>query len=442
MKNLFLGFAFLFLLNHFALAGLDQKIVSARKMVFPALVHIQPIKEVFASGEKRKVQVTGSGVIFSRDGYVLTNNHVAEKAKYVRCTLSSRQELEAEVVGLDPWTDLAVLKLNLKAAGLKSVPFARFGNSDSIQVGQIVLALGSPLGLSRSLSMGVISSVDRYFDDVGEMISPFNLWLQTDAAINPGNSGGPLVNLAGTVIGINSRAVIYGQNLGFAIPINTAKYVIRQILKQGEVQRSRIGVNWQEIKAYRKYKKQPALEGVLIAGVEKNSPAAKAGLKPGDLVTAINGRPVSAVFKEELPKMRLLIANLPIHSLMRFTLLESGKKKTVQLLSVRQGKFNGNEFECADWGLSVKEITPRIRRNFQFKSAQGVLVSGVRRGSPAAESGVRRGYVISKIDGQPVKDLPDFKKKYAAFGKNTAKAHLLFLQFSKRNRFALIRGDE
>ena len=224
-------------------------------MVFPALVHIQPIKEVFAAGEKKKMQITGSGVIFRPDGYVLTNNHVAEKARFVRCTLSSRQELDAEVVGLDPWTDLAVLKLDLESVGLTETPYATFGNSDTIQVGQMVMALGSPLGLSRSLSKGVISSIDRYFDDVGEMISPFNLWLQTDAAINPGNSGGPLIDLSGKVIGINSRAVVYGQNLGFAIPINTAKYVIDQILEHGEVQRSWTGINWQEIKEYRKYKK-------------------------------------------------------------------------------------------------------------------------------------------------------------------------------------------
>lgn len=441
MKYIFvITFLFALLANNL-FASLDNKILAAKEKVFPALVHIQPIKEVFAAGEKKKVQVTGSGVIFRADGYVLTNNHVAEKARFVRCTLSSRQELEAEVVGLDPWTDLAVLKLNLESAGLTEVPFAGFGNSDSVQVGQRVLALGSPLGLSRSLSMGVISSADRYFDDVGEMISPFNLWLQTDAAINPGNSGGPLVDLEGRVIGINSRAVVFGQNLGFAIPINTAKYVIEQILKHGEVQRSWIGVNWQEIKEYRKYINQPALEGVLIAGVDENSPADRAGLKAGDLVLAINHRPVNAIFREELPPVRLLIANLPIHSKISFTLQNGGKTKTIELFSDKQGKFSGNEFECTKWGLSVKEITARIKKNFQLKSMSGVLVSGVRRGSPAAEAGVVRGYVLHKIDNQSIRNLKDFKERYARLSKDK-QAHLLYLQFSKRNRFALIKGGE
>lgn len=440
MKRIFkLSFLIIFLLIHNGLASTDKKILAAKEKVFPALVHIQPIKEVFAAGEKKKVQVTGSGVIFRPDGYVLTNNHVAEKADYLRCTLSSRKELEAKVVGLDPWTDLAVLKLDLESAGLKEVPFARFGDSDSVQVGQSVLALGSPLGLSRSLSRGVISSVDRYFDDVGEMISPFNLWLQTDAAINPGNSGGPLVDLDGRVIGINSRAVIYGQNLGFAIPINTAKYVIGQILEKGEVQRSWIGIKLQEIKEYRKYVKKPQLEGVLIAGVDENSPAQKAGLKPGDLVLEINKMPVSAVFKEELPPIRLLIANMPIHSKIVFTVLTNDKLRSIEVSSEKQGEFSAHEFECSEWGFSVKEITPRIKKNFQLDSQAGVLISGVRRGSPAEEGGVIRGYVLSKIDNRKIKDLHDFKKKYALF-RNDKRDHLLYLHFSKRNRFALITG--
>jgi len=431
-----------FIICSTASASQDGKVLTAKEKVFPALVHIQPIKEVFAAGEKRKMQITGSGVIFRSNGLVLTNNHVAEKARFVRCTLSSRQELDAEVVGLDPWTDLAVLKLDLESAGISDVPFADFGNSDTVQVGQNVLALGSPLGLSRSLSKGVISSIDRYFDDIGEMISPFNLWLQTDAAINPGNSGGPLIDLSGNVIGINSRAVMFGENLGFAIPINTAKYVIDQILKHGEVQRSWTGISWQEIKEYRKFKKQPELEGVLIAGVETGSPADKAGLKPGDLVAAINGQYVSAIFKEELPHIRLLISNLPIESKIVFTVLNGSSRKKIDLITEKQGKFSGNEFECQEWGISVKEITARIKKNFQLESINGVLISGVRRGSPAAEGGAARGYILAKIDNEPVLNLKDFKQKYKEFTKDNGKSHLLFMKFSKRNRFALIKGDK
>ncbi len=418
---------------------LSRKIQKAKEAVFPALVHIQPIKEIFDSGEKHKIQVTGSGVIFREDGYVLTNNHVVEKARYVLCTLTSRQEVEAEVVGLDPWTDLAVLKLDLEKAGLKKVPHARFGDSEKIKIGDVVLALGSPLGLARSISMGVISSLNRYFPDAGEMVSPYNLWIQTDAAINPGNSGGPLVDLTGHVVGINARAVIFGENLGFAIPINTAKYVIDQILKYGEVQRSWIGVTWQEIKEYRKYKNRPHLKGVLIASVEKNSPAMAAGLKPGMVVQKINGKTVSAVYQEELPALRVYISSLPIHSTIRFRLLDGKEEKEITLVTERQGKFSGDEFECEEWGMSVKEITPRIVKNFQLSSSKGVLISGVRKGSKADEAEVRSGYILKTIENMPVENLEDFKQKYEKL-KLSDKAHLLFLQLGNSNRFALIQG--
>ncbi len=385
--------------------NLQQQILEAKNRVLPALVHVQPIKEVFSAGKRVKVQVTGSGVIFSPEGYVLTNNHVAEKARQVICTLANKDEVPAEVIGLDALTDLAVLKLDLSQKDYKTVPFVELGNSNGLEVGQIVLALGSPLGLSRSVSMGVISSLDRYFEDRGEMVSPFNLWIQTDAAINPGNSGGPLVNIDGEVIGINARSIFFGENLGFAIPINTAKLVIEQILSKGRVDRSWLGVEWQEINEYRNYVRQPGLNGALLAHVEKNSPAEKAGLLPGDLITSIDGQKISAVYKEELPRIRKFIAEIPVGKTIRVEYLRSGKKYTLEVQTAKRGKFEGNEFECSEWGLSVKEITPRIARALKLEDRNGVLISGVRSGSRADESKLYRGQVIRKIDGKPVENL-------------------------------------
>ncbi len=421
--------------------SLESKINKARARVFPALVHIQPIKEFVEFGEPQKVQITGSGFIFTPDGYVLTNNHVAEKAKFVLCVLSSKQEVEAEVVGLDPWTDLAVLKLKLKEAGLKRVPYAPLGNSDRLQVGQIVLALGSPLGLARSLSMGVISSVDRYFEDMGEMTSPYNLWIQTDAAINPGNSGGPLIDLQGRVIGINARAITFGENLGFAIPINTAKYVIDQLLKNGEVERSWIGVEWQEIKEFRTYSGRPNLEGVLVAFVSKNSPAEKAGIKPGMVVTEIDGQPVSAVYKEELPKVRLFVSTLPVGKKIKIRFLDANfQMRETVLTTEKLGKFSGNEYYCAEWGMSVKEITPRLMKEYQLNDSKGVLVSGVVMGGRAQEAGVFAGTILKKVDNQNIQSLQEFTTLYEnSFGKDETD-HLLLLKIGDVNRFALIKG--
>ena len=426
----------------FSQNNFQEKILAAKRKVFPALVHIQPVKEFFAEGEKQKVQVTGSGVVISSDGFVVTNNHVAEKANFVKCMLSTKVEVTAKVVGLDPWTDLAVLKLNLEEAGIDSLPYAGFGDSEEIEVGQIAIALGSPLGLSRSLSLGVISSVERYFNDEGDMISPFNLWIQTDAAINPGNSGGPLVNLDGEIIGINARAVVFGENLGFAIPANIVTYVVEQIIQNGGVERSNIGVEWQEIKEYRESYQLPNLQGVLVAGVEKNLPSEIAGLQAGDIVTKINDNFVSAVHMEELPKIRLLISNLPVKSKINFEIIRNGKKHKIIIESDRQGKFQGNEFNCEEWGLSVQEITPRIVKNFQLKSDRGILISSVKNGSKGSKADVRPGQILHKVDGVEIDNLEDFKVKYEKFKTLNEKSFLLFLQYGQNNQFALIEGDK
>jgi serine protease Do len=425
-----------------AQTGLQEKILQAKDKVLPALVHIEPVKEIFTSGKRVKFQVTGSGMIFSPEGYILTNNHVAEKASLVKCTLANKEELQAEVIGLDALTDLAVLKLDLTDKGDMKLPFVEFGNSDSLQVGQFVLALGSPLGLSRSLSMGVISSLDRYFEDVGEMVSPFNLWIQTDAAINPGNSGGPLVDLNGRVVGINARAIFFGENLGFAIPVNTAKLVVDRILKYKQVERSWIGIEWQEIKEYRKYVNKPDLDGVMIADIEPDSPALKAGMQPGDIVHAVDGENLSAVYREELPKIRKMIAEIPVGKQIRIDYTRDGRESEANLTTAQRGKFEGNEFECEAWGLSVKEITPRIVKNLRLDNSNGVLVSGVRIGGPAHEADVYRGYVIKYVDDTPVKDMDQFRKLYDGLKDIPEKGIMLRLFYKNAISYALIRGEE
>jgi serine protease Do len=226
----------------------EEVIQEAKDKVFPAVVFIKPIQQEFRGGKMEKVQVFGSGAIISPEGYVVTNNHVAEKATEIRCVLSDREEVTAKIVGLDPETDLAVIKLNLAERKSKEpLPVAEFGDSTLLRVGELVMAMGAPHGFERSVSRGIVSSVERYLD-----FAPYNLWIQTDAAINPGNSGGPLVDIHGRIIGINARGMRGADNLGFAIPSMVVKDVVARILADGKVQRAWTGLRFQALKDFRK----------------------------------------------------------------------------------------------------------------------------------------------------------------------------------------------
>jgi len=398
--------------------ALQNQIYKARDKVLPALVHVEPVKKVYTSGEKQRTLVTGSGVIFSAEGYVLTNHHVAENAEKVWCTLSNKERITATVVGTDPSTDIAVLKLNVEELSDKSIPFATLGNSDTLHVGQIVLALGSPLGLSRSVSMGVISSIDRYFPDNGSMISPYNLWIQTDAAINPGNSGGPLISLDGEVVGINARAVFMAENLGFAIPINLVREVAQKLLKGTTLKRAWIGVEFQPTKDFREYMEFSDFNGILVSHVEENSPAARAGIKPGYIIQKIDGVPVHAEYKEDLPSVRKRIADLPIGQEVTFSIWYNGKAMDIKLKVEKEPFMDQPEFEADKWGAVVKGLEWHIYRMQMLNDYQGVYLTGVKSGGPADLANIRGGDVISKINGQKINDLKVFQTVYEQLNLN------------------------
>ena len=376
----------------------------------PALVHIQPIISVYTSGEKQHTTVTGSGVIFTREGYVLTNHHVVENAEKVWCTLSNKERITATVVGSDPETDIAVLKLNLEELKADSLPYAQLGNSDSLQVGQIVLALGSPLGLSRSVSMGVISSIDRYFPGSGSSISPYNLWIQTDAAINPGNSGGPLINLDGEVIGINARGVIMAENLGFAIPINLAREIAQKLIQKQNIKRAWVGIRFQEIHDFKEFLNNPQFRGVLVAQVLRNSPAATVDIRPGDVIQAVNGQPIHAEYEENLPAIRKIFADLPVGKPAILTLWRNGQQHTRKVVPIEEPFLNSKEFEVPEWGMVVNNLNWEIYYSERLPDFYGVYVVGVKTGDAAEEAKIYIGDVIRSIDGQPVHHLDDFKR--------------------------------
>jgi serine protease Do len=424
---------------------LQRQIYKARDKVLPALVHIQPVIKDFRTGELKKQAVVGSGVIFHPDGYVVTNYHVAGKAERIICTLHDKEQVPAEYVGGDPSTDIAVLKLKLDEYS-GTIEAADLGNSDSVQAGQQVLAMGSPLSLSRSISSGVISTKDRYFSSdyhlpSGERTGRYNLWIQTDAAINPGNSGGPLVDLSGRVIGINSRATFLANNLGFAIPINIVKEVTAEVLDHGKVVRSWIGVECQALQELESWFGTDRNTGVLISSVTPGSPADRHFLKAGDVILAIDDQPVSARFVEELPGFYKRIASYPPGSDIDISVLRDDQKYEFSLTTEELGDLQGEDFECADWGLTVKAITQQMAVENQLTDTVGVFVTGVKRVGPADLGGVRPGDVITSINKKPVVSLPDLMSRYSDLAESGTDKVLLKIDRNGAVRLAVLNVE-
>lgn len=400
---------------------LRQMVTLARDRVFPALVNIRVITVRYWDGKEQKGQAVGSGTIISPEGHVLTNFHVAENGKKFKCTLADKHEITATLVGEDPLTDLAVLKLDLselKDASL-GLPVARFGDSDQLQIGDPVMAMGSPWALSRSVTYGIVSNTERVLgatdDDAEEMrfdrdqrTGIFNRWIQHDAAINPGNSGGPLVNLRGEVVGVNARGTFGGGDMGFAIPGNVARGVAESIIKNGEVPRSWYGF------AIKSIKKSGHKEGVLVNSVVADSPVDKAGLKAGDVIVQIDGKPVTVRFPEEIPVILKDLADRPIGSAVKVMYQRAGQRHETSITTRKMEKDRGKEAAFRAWGITGEDITERMAHERRLDSTEGVLVSSVRGGSPAAlaEPAINPGDVIRSLDTKPLKNLAAFVEVY------------------------------
>ena len=398
-------------------AELQREIYAARDRVLPALVNVQPVVRDYSSGTKEKQRVTGSGVVIRSEGYVVTNYHVAGESEHVVCTLWNKERVRADLIGGDPLTDLAVLKLDYKEYKGQQPPAAEFGDSDALQTGQMVMALGSPFALSRSLSFGCISTTDRYLSaefrlPTGERTGIFNTWIQTDAAINPGNSGGPLVDLSGRVIGINSRAFLMANTLGFSIPANVVKEVVGAIIDKGRVERSWIGVEVQPLQELEDFF-DAHTGGVLVSDIEPDSPAATAGLRAGDLIVRIDGRETSARFYEEIPTFYKRIADIAVGHEVRVDYRRGGAVQSVSLTTQEYGRSSGADFEAKEWGFAVRGITKQMTLELRLTDAKGVLVSGVKGGSPAEEAGLSGQDIVRLVDDTEVTSLDDFRRVYA-----------------------------
>jgi len=306
------------------------------------------------------------------------------------------------VGGSAPAFDIAMLKISNPLADQPTIPI---GSALAARVGQEVIAIGTPLGfLQNSVSRGIVSGLRQV--DGATMI-------QTDAAINPGNSGGPLVDLKGRVIGINSRAVpVFGENVGFAIPINLVKETAKSLIAHGSVQRSWIGAYWQPLKVLPNYFDLRDKRGVLVGGVAPGSPAEQAGLEVGDLVLAFNGKPVTVRYEEELPAFRKSEADAPIGQAIRLSVIRRGETMELPVTTVSRVTEESEDFECREWGFTVRAINDEIARARNLDTNRGVIVTGVKRGSFAADAEFSEGDVILTIEGKDMPDLAAFTGLY------------------------------
>ncbi len=384
-----------------ALARAD--IERAVNAVYPALVRIQVVVEEGEEGRMQKHRATGSGTIISKDGYILTNHHVAGRATRITVRLANREELDAELVGSDALSDLAVLKIDPAARRDPSapLPFARFGDSDRLKIGDPVLAMGCPAGLSQSVTKGIVAnttmiapggSAGLVLD--GETVGELVRWIGHDAVIYPGNSGGPLVNLDGEIVGVNEIGI---GSLGGAIPSNLAQSVAQELIAKGRVWRSWIGLEVQPL-----LKEMTNAHGILVADVLPDSPAQDAGLKPGDLVTAYGGTPVADTrAPEEVPLFNRRVLATPVGVPVTLQGVRDGQPMSWRLVTVTREPKRAREVEFKSWGLTVRDFTRVSALENQRTNLVGVLVDTVRPGGPCAECQppLRRDDVITKAGG-------------------------------------------
>ena len=355
-------------------------------------------------------QGLGSGVIVSADGYILTNSHVVKGADTIKVTLSDGRELTAKVIGTDPQTDLAVIKVDTK-----DLPAITFTDSDKVEVGDMVLAVGNPFGIGQTVTSGMVSGLGR-----ATMGLDYEDFIQTDAAINPGNSGGALVDAQGRLVGVNTAILSRTggfQGIGFAIPANLARNVMEQLVATGKVVRGYLGVSMQDLNADRASEFNiPSRSGALVAEVVPDSPADKAGLKAGDVITQLDGKPM-----KDGRQIKLAVANYAPGQKLTVEVLRDGKTKNVEIavaarpseqsLARGQGR-GGRDFEAEDTGtlngVGVGDLDAQTRREFDIPATvKGALVTSVEPDSAAATAGLEPGDVIQEINRQPVTGADD-----------------------------------
>ena len=383
----------------------------------------------FPRGPSRQMSL-GSGFIIDREGLILTNNHVVENAEKIVVRLSDEREFEAKVVGRDPKTDIAVIKINAKG----DLPVAPLGDSRRLEVGEWVLAIGNPFGLEHTVTAGIVSAKGRRIG-----AGPYDNFIQTDASVNPGNSGGPLINIRGEVVGINTAIFSRGGGnigIGFAIPINLVKELLPQLKLKGRVTRGWLGVVIQRVTpAIAESLGLDEARGALVANVSKDAPADRGGVKVGDVIIEFDESKV-----EESKDLPIIVAQTPVGKGVKVKVVREGKEL---VLSVTIGELKEEEVLASvekreNLGLTVQKVTPQIAESLGLDRAEGIVVTTVEPGSPGEEAGLRRGDVIIEVNRNQIRDLRDFRNEIANTKKG--KGLLLLVRRGKTTLFLTMKS--
>lgn len=388
----------------------QQAVTAVVDAVKPALVRIHVVSGDCEEGREVKREAFGSGVIISPAGDVITNHHVAGHAEQITCTLADKTEVDAKLVGTDPLTDIAVIKLMPETK--HDFPTAKFGDSSKLKVGDRVFAMGSPLAFSQSVTMGIVSNTELIMPDIlrsdsltldGEDVGSVVRWIAHDAEIHPGNSGGPLVNMQGEIVGINEIEL----GLGGAIPGNLARQTAEQLMSRGKVSRSWIGISIQPL-----LKSSPSKEGILVDGAMTGSPAQKAQFRAGDILIRLDGKPCGGRFKEEIPVFNQLVLGLTPGKQIEAVVLRDGKEVTLNVTPTDRAEASSKEHEFKEWGMCASGITFYEAKEMKRPDNAGAVVTSIRQGGPAddAKPKITEDDVITSVGGKPVKSTDDLRK--------------------------------
>jgi S1-C subfamily serine protease len=404
-------------------AGDGSRIAAARDRVLPVVVSILTVRQDYRQGEPLLSVSSGSGTVISPQGHIATNAHVTQNGKSFRIVFADGRELPARLVGTDTLSDLAVLQVQPPKP--ETFAYAEFVEKLELRPGDTVLAMGAPWGLSNSMSAGVVNNPRRllvslfddeaeYEDSLGEdePTGRYYAWIQHDASIAPGNSGGPLVDLSGRIVGVNTRGTILGGDLAFAIPGPDAGAVVRQLIAQGHIDRVTLGFRMRSLKG------TGETHGVLVNAVDRDSAPEKAGLRAGDRILSLNGAAIDAPQPIDLPALQKRIAELPADSSVTLDVERDGKTHRISLKAVSQPSERGDENAYPPLGMSLSELTPAMGRRRSLDSSQGLLVTGVRPGGPAAVARpvVSAGDLILRAGGKPVATITDLDAAAKAAG--------------------------